>query len=70
LYKIKCYNLTEFAGDYIVLNVTFEHPNKISTEVRTPDYLEVQILDTDYFIGLQDNDRVTNDTVMTKKLPL
>ena len=69
LYKIKSVNLIEFSSSYFILNVTFENPNSITTEVRTPDFLAVQILNTDHFIGLVDYDRVKNDTAMIKELP-
>ena len=69
LFQIISLNLTEFSPSYIVINVTLEHPNAITTSLRSPDSLEVQFIDTDYFIDLIDFVRVSNETSLRKEMP-
>jgi hypothetical protein len=68
VYKITSLNLTEFTPNYIVLNVTFEHPNSITPQVLTPDYLVAKILNVEFFIDYLDFQRVKNETALIKGL--
>jgi hypothetical protein len=62
-------NITDFTSSYIDLNVKFADPNSITTSVMTPDLLDLQILNSEYFVDIVDYVRVTNDTALTKVLP-
>ncbi len=57
-YDLSFFNLTNFTNTFIELSLNFTHPNLISSSALRPDTLIIKILCPEFFVDINDYQRV------------
>lgn len=67
--EIVKFNLTKFTPQGLVLKIDFANPGYITSDILSPDFLEIEFIETSNFIDAQDFMFVENETVVTYEMP-